>query len=188
MRTDRRAMNARRSMALKDQDGASVGGMRARGKHLRQAVPREAHGEWKPGPDRADPLTLLDEQNQTRIPELVPVRMGRMSASAFSFYRGAAAVMAADLASTPVTGIEVAACGDAHLSNFGLFESPDRRLLFDVNDFDETLVAPWEWDVKRLAASGVVAAIENGLDHTQSADVARGAVRSHRERMITFAQ
>jgi uncharacterized protein (DUF2252 family) len=114
--------------------------------------------------------------------------MGRMAASAFAFYRGAAAVMAADLGSTPVTGIEVAACGDAHLSNFGLFASPERRLLFDVNDFDETLVAPWEWDVKRLAASGVVAAIENGLDHTQSADVARGAVRSYRERMITFAQ
>jgi hypothetical protein len=101
-------MNARRSMALKDQEGASVGDVRASGKHLRQAVPREAHGEWKPGPDRADPLTLLDEQNRTRIPELVPVRMGRMAASAFSFYRGAAAVMAADLASTPVTGIEVA--------------------------------------------------------------------------------
>jgi uncharacterized protein (DUF2252 family) len=130
----------------------------------------------------------LDEQNRTRLPQLVPVRMGRMAASPFAFYRGAAAVMAADLASTPVTGIEVAACGDAHLANFGLFASPERRLLFDVNDFDETLPAPWEWDVKRLAASGMVAARQNGFDQAQSEEAARGAVRSYRERMITFAQ
>jgi uncharacterized protein (DUF2252 family) len=160
----------------------------AAGKRLRRVVPREAHGEWKPGPERADPLALLDEQNLARIPELVPVRMGRMAASPFAFYRGAAAVMAADLASTPVTGIEVAASGDAHLSNFGLFASPERRLLFDLNDFDETLPAPWEWDVKRLAASGMIAARQNGFDRALSEEAALGAVRTYRERMISFAQ
>ena len=168
--------------------GMSADEQRAGGKRLRRVVAREAHGEWIPNPDRADPLTLLDEQNQARIPQLIPVRMGRMAASPFGFFRGAAAVMAADLAATSVTGIEVPACGDAHLSNFGLFASPERQLLFDVNDFDETLPAPWEWDVKRLAASGVVAARQNGFDGAQSEEAARGAVRSYRERMITFAQ
>ncbi len=141
-----------------------------------------------PGPDRADPVTLLEEQNRTRIPALVPVRMGRMAASPFAFYRGAAAVMAADLASTPVTGIEVPACGDAHLSNFGLFASPERRLLFDVNDFDETLPAPWEWDVKRLAASGVIAARQNGFGLPESTNVVRAALHSYRDRMAMFGQ
>jgi uncharacterized protein (DUF2252 family) len=161
---------------------------RSGGKGLRRAVAREAHGEWRPDPHRPDPLALLDEQNQARLPQLIPVRMGRMAASPFGFFRGAAAVMAADLASTPVTGIEVFACGDAHLSNFGLFASPERQLLFDVNDFDETLPAPWEWDVKRLAASGVVAARQNGFNGAQSEEAARGAVRSYRERMLTLAQ
>src|ERR1700722_13741945 len=161
---------------------------RAWGKNLRHLVAREAHGEWRPDPDRPDPLTVLDEQNQARLPQLIPVRMGRMAASPFGFFRGAAAVMAADLASTPVTGIEVPACGDAHLSNFGLFASPERQLLFDVNDFDETLPAPWEWDVKRLAASGVVASRQNGFDRAQSEETARAAGRSYRERMFTFAQ
>jgi uncharacterized protein (DUF2252 family) len=130
----------------------------------------------------------LEEQNLARIPQLVPVRMGRMAVSPFAFYRGAAAVMAADLASTPVMGIEVVSCGDAHLSNFGLFASPERRLLFDVNDFDETLPAPWEWDIKRLAASGMIAARQNGFARAQSEEVVRGAVRSYRERIITFAR
>ena len=160
----------------------------AKGKRLRRVVSREAHGAWKPGPDRADPLALLEEQNLARIPQLVPVRMGRMAVSPFAFYRGAAAVMAADLASTPVTGIEVVACGDAHLSNFGLFASPERRLLFDVNDFDETLPAPWEWDVKRLAASGMIAARGRGFDQVECEEAVRGAVRSYRERMMIFAQ
>src|SRR5467141_1612934 len=159
----------------------------AAGKRLRSVVPREAHGEWKPGPERADPFALLDEQNLGRIPELVPVRMGRMAASPFAFYRGAAAVMAADLASTPVTGIEVAASGDAHLSNFGLFASPERRLLFDLNDFDETLPAPWEWDVKRLAASLEVAARENGFGRKDRRKILVSTVARYRQAMRTFA-
>jgi uncharacterized protein (DUF2252 family) len=175
-------------MVSSDQVVMSAEAQAAEGKRLRRVVPRAAHGEWKPGPDRSDPLALLEEQNLARIPQLVPVRMGRMAASPFAFYRGAAAVMAADLASTPVTGIEVVACGDAHLSNFGLFASPERRLLFDVNDFDETLPAPWEWDVKRLAASGMIAARDHGFDQAQSEQAARGAVRSYRERMMIFAQ
>ena len=175
-------------MVLSDQVVMPAKARAVAGKRLRRVVPREAHGEWNPGPKRADPLALLEEQNLARIPQLVPVRMGRMAASSFAFYRGAAAVMAADLASTPVTGIEVVACGDAHLSNFGLFASPERRLLFDVNDFDETLPAPWEWDVKRLAASGMIAARQNGFDRAHSEEAVRGAVRSYRERMITFAQ
>ncbi|MCU1494602.1 MAG: hypothetical protein JWO62_2366 [Acidimicrobiaceae bacterium] len=174
--------------ALSDHPLISAEHQRAAGKRLRRLIPRETHGEWQPEPGRANPLALLDEQNRVRIPQLVPVRIGRMAASPFAFYRGAAAVMAADLASSPVTGIEVASCGDAHLSNFGLFASPERQLLFDVNDFDETLPAPWEWDVKRLAASGVVAARQNGFDRAQSENAARGAVRSYRERMITFAR
>jgi uncharacterized protein (DUF2252 family) len=175
-------------MVMTDVTAVPAEQKRIAGKRLRRSVPRESHADWQPGANRADPLAVLDDQNRTRLPELVPVRMGRMAASPFAFYRGAAAVMAADLASTPVSGIEVSACGDAHLSNFGLFASPERRLLFDVNDFDETLPGPWEWDVKRLAASGVIAAAENGLDRSQRAEVARGAVRSYRERMISFAQ
>src|ERR1700677_4462529 len=121
------------------------------GKDLRHKVGRHHHASWAPQPDR-DPISILQEQSARRVPDLVPVRIGRMIESPFAFFRGAAAVMAFDLASTPVTGIEVHACGDAHLMNFGLFASPERRLLFDVNDFDETLLAPWEWDVKRFAA------------------------------------
>ena len=175
-------------MVSSDQAVMSADARTAEGKRLRRVVAREAHGAWKPGPDRADPLVLLEEQNLARIPQLAPVRMGRMAVSPFAFYRGAAAVMAADLASTPVTGIEVVACGDAHLSNFGLFASPERRLLFDVNDFDETLPAPWEWDVKRLAASGMIAARGRGFDQGECEEVVRGAVRSYRQRMMIFAQ
>src|SRR5882757_5342629 len=160
----------------------------AAGKRLRRVVPREAHGEWKPGPERADPFALLDEQNLGRIPELVPVRMGRMAASPFAFYRGAAAVMAADLASTPVTGIEVAASGDAHLSNFGLFASPERRLLFDLNDFDETLPGPFEFDVKRMAASFLIAGRNNGFSKADARAAAMASVAAYREAMAQFAQ
>ena len=175
-------------MVSSDQVVMSPEARTAEGKRLRRVVSREAHGAWKPGLDRADPLALLEEQNLARIPQLAPVRMGRMAVSPFTFFRGAAAVMAADLASTPVTGIEVVACGDAHLSNFGLFASPERRLLFDVNDFDETLPAPWEWDVKRLAASGMIAARGRGFDQEECEEAVRGAVRSYRERMMIFAQ
>ncbi|MGZ5903142.1 MAG: DUF2252 family protein, partial [Reyranella sp.] len=128
---------------------------RAQGKALREAVPREAHGRWKAPKDRPDIVDLLNESNKGRLPQLVPIRFGRMMQSPFTFYRGSAVVMAADLASTPVSGIRVQACGDAHLSNFGGFATPERRVIFDINDFDETLPAPWEWDLKRLAASVV---------------------------------
>ena len=129
---------------------------RGAGKTLRDAAPRAAHGGWKPPNDRRDPIELLHESNESRIPELIPIRFGRMSQSPFAFYRGSAAVMAADLASTPASGLRVQACGDAHLMNFGGFATPERNIFFDINDFDETLPAPWEWDVKRLAASIVI--------------------------------
>jgi uncharacterized protein (DUF2252 family) len=156
------------------------------GKDLRQTVARREHASWTPGADR-DPISILQEQNAERVSDLVPVRFARMIESPFAFYRGAAAVMASDLASTPVTGIEVHACGDAHLLNFGLFGSPERTLLFDVNDFDETLLAPWEWDVKRLAASATVASRQNGFDEATTAEITRAGVRSYRERMAIFA-
>src|ERR1700750_536913 len=135
----------------------------ARGKAARAQVPRDSHAGVDPSADRADPIGLLEQQATTRVPELVPVRWGRMLVSPFTYYRGAALPMASDLATTPVSGISVQACGDARLSNFGICGSADRRLMFDVNDFDETLPGPWEWDVKRLAASLEVAGRENGV-------------------------
>ena len=135
----------------------------ARGKEARAAVPRDSHAFFDPGPGRPDPVELLEDQAKSRVPELVPVRGGRMMVSPFTFYRGAALPMAADLAGTPVSGLAVQACGDAHLSNFAVFDSAERRLVFDVNDFDETTPGPWEWDVKRLAASLEIAARGNGF-------------------------
>ena len=134
-----------------------------RGRAARKVSPRSAHGDWTPEPDRPDPIAVLTAQAATRVAELVPIRYGRMLFSPFTFYRGAAAVMAADLASTPVSGIAVQACGDAHISNFGGFAAPDRRLVFGPNDFDETLPGPWEWDVKRMAASVEIAGHDIGL-------------------------
>ncbi|MEA2672202.1 MAG: hypothetical protein QOG45_2422 [Chloroflexota bacterium] len=160
---------------------------RARGRALRETVPRTSHAGWSPPPDRADPLALLEEQNRGRVPELVPIRWGRMLQSAFAFLRGSALVMATDLASTPATGLLVQAVGDAHLGNFGTFASPERTLLFDVNDFDETLTGPWEWDVKRLAASAVVAARDAGLPEDACTGAAREAVRSYRTRLAGYA-
>src|SRR3954453_17415008 len=125
----------------------------ASGKAARSEVPRSSHASWEAPEGRADPVAILEQQARSRVPELVPIRYGRMSASPFAFFRGPAAVMAADLATTPVSSLRVQACGDAHLSNFGAFAAPDRRLVFDLNDFDESLPGPWEWDVKRLAAS-----------------------------------
>jgi uncharacterized protein (DUF2252 family) len=135
----------------------------ARGKAARERVPRSAHGAWEPPVDRQDPVALLEEQAVGRIPELVPIRHGRMLPSPFTFFRGAALIMASDLAATPRSGIHVQLCGDAHLANFGAFGSPERKLLFDINDFDETLPGPWEWDVKRLAASIEVAGRDLGF-------------------------
>ena len=127
-------------------------------------VPRSSHGAWAPAPGRFDPVAILERQATTRVPELVPVRYQRMFATPFTFYRGAAAIMAADLATTPNSGFTVQACGDAHLANFGGFQSPERQMLFDINDFDETLPGPWEWDVKRLAASFAIATQDRELD------------------------
>src|SRR6187397_3056922 len=128
------------------------------GRAARRRAPRSAHAHWEPAPDRAEPVATLERQAETRAPGLVPVRYGRMARSPFAFYRGAAAIMAADLAATPVTGLSAQLCGDAHLANFGGFAAPDRSLVFDLNDFDETLPGPWEWDVKRLVASFEIAA------------------------------
>jgi len=159
----------------------------ARGKVARAEVPRESHAVFDPPSDRPDPIALLEDQAKTRVPDLVPVRWGRMLVSPFTFYRGAALPMASDLASTPVSGLAVQACGDAHLSNFGVFGSAERRLVFDVNDFDETLPGPWEWDVKRLAASLEVAARGNGFTGKQRRDVVMAAVARYRQAMRAFA-
>ena len=159
----------------------------ARGKAARAEVPRDSHAVFDPPKDRPDPIALLEEQAQTRVPELVPIRWGRMMVSPFTYYRGAALPMASDLATTPVSGLAVQACGDAHLSNFGLFGSAERRLVFDVNDFDETLPGPWEWDVKRLAASLEVAARDNGFSTKQRREVVLAAVSRYRQAMRQFA-
>jgi uncharacterized protein (DUF2252 family) len=159
----------------------------ARGKAARAEVPRARHAVFEPPPDRPDPIALLEEQAKTRVPELIPVRWGRMMVSPFTYYRGAALPMASDLATTPVSGLAVQACGDAHLSNFGLFGSAERRLMFDVNDFDETLPGPWEWDVKRLAASLEVAARDNGVPAKQRREVVVTTVARYRMAMRQFA-
>jgi uncharacterized protein (DUF2252 family) len=157
------------------------------GRSARQRVPRSAHEVWEAAPDRVDAIATLERQAETRTPELVPVRYGRMARSPFAFFRGAAAIMAADLAATPVTGLRAQLCGDAHLANFGAFAAPDRSLVFDLNDFDETLPGPWEWDIKRLAASLVVAGRDRGFDATAQRDVVLTGVRAYREAMRTFA-
>jgi len=158
-----------------------------RGKAARARVPLESHARFDPPPDRADPVALLEEQAKSRIPQLVPVRYGRMMVSPFTYYRGAALPMASDLATTPVSGLSVQACGDAHLSNFGIFGSAERRLVFDINDFDETLPGPWEWDVKRLAASIEVAARDNGFPGNKRRQIVSSTVSCYREAMRTFA-
>ncbi|MGW9136064.1 DUF2252 domain-containing protein [Streptomyces sp. NPDC055681] len=159
----------------------------ARGKAARRRTPRSGHAGFAPPSDRPDPLGVLDAQSASRVPELVPIRYSRMAESPFRFYRGAAAIMAADLATTQDSGIRVQLCGDAHLLNFGLLASPERQLIFDINDFDESLPGPWEWDVKRLAASLAVAGRANGFTDRERARVVPAAVRSYREAMIRFA-
>ncbi len=159
-----------------------------RGKEARVAVPRESHAVFDPGPDRPDPIGLLEEQAKTRVPELVPIRRGRMMVSPFTYYRGAALPMASDLSRTPVSGLAVQACGDAHLSNFGIFGSAERLLVFDVNDFDETTPGPWEWDVKRLAASMEVAARGNGFGGKDRREIVTATVASYRQAMRDFAK
>ena len=159
-----------------------------RGRAARRTAPRGSHAEWAPAPDRPDPVDLLETQAKDRIPELVPIRYSRMMASPFAFMRGSAIVMAQDLAGTPNTGIQAQLCGDAHLLNFGAYASPERALLFDLNDFDETLPGPWEWDVKRLAASFVVAGRDNGFDAADCHRAAQASVASYRRRMAEFSQ
>jgi uncharacterized protein (DUF2252 family) len=160
----------------------------ARGKAARAAVPRSEHAAWQPSADRPDPVDLLEEQAGTRVPELVPIRYGRMLVSPFTFYRGAAYLMASDLSKTSNTGQVVQLCGDAHLSNFGVFAAPDRRLVFSINDFDETLPGPFEWDVKRLVTSFEVAGRDRGFDAPQRTAANLAAVRSYREAMGDMAQ
>jgi uncharacterized protein (DUF2252 family) len=155
----------------------------ARGKTARTQAPRSSHGAWAPAPDRPDPVALLEEQAASRVPQLVPIRYGRMLVSPFAFYRGAALVMASDLAASPVSGVTVQLCGDAHLSNFGLFGTPERRMIFDINDFDETLPGPWEWDVKRLAASFEIMGRDRGFSPADRRTVVRAGVREYRNRM-----
>jgi uncharacterized protein (DUF2252 family) len=159
----------------------------ARGKAARAEAPLESHAGFDPPPDLPDPVTLLEEQAESRIPELVPVRYGRMMVSPFTYYRGAALPMASDLATTPVSGLPVQACGDAHLCNFGIFGSAERRLVFDINDFDETLPGPWEWDVKRLAASIEVAARESGFPGRKRRQIVSSTIGRYREAMRAFA-
>ncbi len=159
----------------------------AEGKAARGRVRRSSHAAWAAGADREDPVAILERQAGSRVPELVPIRYGRMAASPFAFFRGAAAVMAADLAGTPTSDLRVQACGDAHLSNFGAFAAPDRRLVFDLNDFDESLPGPWEWDVKRLTASFAIAGRENGFGRKERGVAVAAAARSYREAMRTFA-
>jgi uncharacterized protein (DUF2252 family) len=159
----------------------------ARGKAARQEVPRSSHRDFQPGAHRVDPVSLLEQQAATRVPELVPIRYGRMLVSPFTFYRGAALVMAADLAGTPRSGITTQVCGDAHLMNFGVFASPERRMVFDVNDFDETFPGPWEWDVKRLAASFAIAGRDRGFSTKDRANVLMTLVGRYRTSMHEFA-
>jgi uncharacterized protein (DUF2252 family) len=158
------------------------------GRAFRRVVPRSSHADWTPGPDRADPVDLITSQNDDRLQSLVPIRHWRMSESPFTFYRGAAKLMANDLATTPSTGITAQICGDAHLSNFGAYGSPERELVFDVNDFDETLPGPWEWDVKRLAASFAIAARHNEFDQEDEASLASAAAAAYRRAMAQFAE
>lgn len=160
----------------------------AAGKALREGVPRASHAEWKPRGKRRDPVDILEGSNQGRLPELVPIRYGRMLRSPFTFLRGSAALMAHDLATTPATGIRVQACGDCHLLNFGLFATPERNLVFDINDFDETLPAPWEWDIKRLAVSFVVAGRDRGLSERDSRSAAVASVRAYREHLREYSR
>jgi uncharacterized protein (DUF2252 family) len=166
---------------------ATVAESEAAGRAARKQAPRTSHGAWTPAAGRPDPVKLLRAQDEDRVPDLVPIRWGRMSASPFAFFRGSAALMAADLAPAPRSGLEVQLCGDAHAANFGLYGSPERTLLFDVNDFDESLPGPFEWDLKRLAASFVLASRHNGFSPEVARQTAVTAVRAYRQHMASYA-
>jgi uncharacterized protein (DUF2252 family) len=175
-------------MAVRKIAHPSIDDRKAKGLEARDQAQLSGHTKWSPAADRPDPVALLEEQDTTREPDLVPVRHGRMMVSPFTFYRGAAKIMAADLKDTPVAGLEAQLCGDAHLSNFGLFASPERRLLFDLNDFDETLPGPFEYDVKRMAASFTIAARNNGFSKADTRAATLASVSAYREAMVAFAQ
>ena len=174
------AGNGRAMAAVRKVAHLSVEERVARGKAARNEVPRSSHGRWVPAEHRPDPIALLEEQAASRVPELVPIRYGRMLVSPFTFYRGAALIMAADLAATPRSGLNAQLCGDAHLSNFGVFASPERQLMFDINDFDETLPGPWEWDVKRLMASFEIAGRNRGFAADQRRQIVLAGVAEYR--------
>ena len=180
-------MKTIRRQNLLAQSRPSVAQLRALGKSLRKKCPRSSHALWKAPNNRPAPLRLLEQSNQGRIAKLIPIRYGRMVPTPLTFYRGAALNMAADLAGTPATGLRVQACGDCHLHNFGAYATPERRVVFDINDLDETLPAPWEWDVKRLAASFVLASRENGLSRGAAQDAAMTCVRAYREHMAEYS-
>jgi uncharacterized protein (DUF2252 family) len=189
--TQRTANRGSRARASQPNNGAARPTREQRvamGKAARREVPRESHAEFAPTAARPDPVALLESQGSARVPELLPIRYGRMAVSPFTFFRGAALPMASDLATTPRTGIVVQACGDAHLANFGLFASPERRLVFDINDFDEASPGPWEWDVKRLATSLEIAARANGFAAKESRKIVLVAVAAYRKAMLAFAE
>ena len=171
-----------------NQEGSTLLERKQIGKSLRQQAPRRSHGDWSPAPDRPDPISLLQAQDKTRIQHLVPIKYGRMLESPFAFLRGSATVMAADLAGSPVSGIDAILCGDAHLSNFGVFATPERQLVFDINDFDEVYPGPWEWDLKRLAASAVVAGRENGFKEKKCKQLAVVVSQYYRKAMQRFSE
>src|SRR5215469_4319688 len=160
----------------------------AEGKALREKCPRNSHAGWKPAKGRRDPVEMVLASEEGRLSKLLPLRHGRMVRSAFTFYRGSALAMAADLATTPSTGVRVQCCGDAHLCNFGGYATPERKIIFSVNDLDETLPAPWEWDIKRLAASFVIACRDNGLREGIAKDAVATCVRSYRKHMAKFSE
>jgi uncharacterized protein (DUF2252 family) len=175
-------------MAVRKIAHPSIDDRKAKGLEARDRVSLSSHTKWRPAGDRPDPVALLQEQDATREQDLVPVRHGRMAVSPFTFYRGAAKIMAVDLKDTPVAGLDAQLCGDAHLSNFGLFASPERRLLFDLNDFDETLPGPFEYDVKRMAASFTIAGRNNGFSEADTRAATLASVTAYREAMAAFAQ
>ena len=187
MATPDSAATVREVVAVPEVDHLEAGERAALGKAARAAVPRSSQGAWDPAANRPDPVALLESQATTRVQELVPIRYGRMLVSPFTFYRGAALIMASDLSTTPRSGINVQACGDAHLSNFGVFASAERNLVFDLNDFDETLPGPWEWDLKRLAASLAIAGRDRGFSDRERSTVVLQAAESYRTEMATLA-
>jgi uncharacterized protein (DUF2252 family) len=171
---------------LDNEKFSSIQERREKGRILREQKPRSSHGIWKPMPSRPDPIILLQEHDKNRLKNLLPIKYGRMLVSPFAFMRGAAAVMAADLATTPASGLQTQLCGDAHLSNFGIFATPERKLVFDINDFDETYPGPWEWDLKRLATSAVLAGKEKGFNNEINQELAMIVTRSYQKAIENF--